>query len=531
MATGPSDDASTHEYGPPAHARRRPDAVALVVDGVSTTYGELDDRCRRVAVALRALGVAAGDRVAVLVPNSPEWFETVHGAGRLGAIAVPVNVHFKADEAAHVVRDSGSAAVVVAAELLPALDGVPGVPRLVVGARAVGLADEADFDDALAAAGEVPLDPAGDGWPTTMLYTSGTTGHPKGVAIGADDFRRSAAGIALIGSRWDIGPDDAYLLAGPSYHAGPAVWAQVHLAVGGRVVIMRRWDAEESLRLIDEHAVTITHMVPANFIRILDLPADVRDAYDLSSLRVVLHAAAPCPVPVKHRIMDVFPEGSVWEYYGASEGGGTSISPDEWRRKPGSVGRPFPGNEFRVLDDDGAEQPAGETGVLWVRTATSSFEYHNDPEKTARTYRDDGWFSVGDMGYIDADGYIYITDRKSDMVISGGVNIYPREVENALYESPDVVDCAVFGIADEQWGESLVAVVQRRAGSDLDADGVVQWVRDRLADYKKPRFVEFVDELPRDPNGKVVKRTLRDAYVTSLAASSTNEAAPSASSN
>jgi long-chain acyl-CoA synthetase len=297
----------------------------------------------------------------------------------------------------------------------------------------------------------------------------------------------------------------------------------VHLAVGGRVVIMRRWDAEDALRLIDENDVTITHLVPANFIRILDLPGDVIDRYDLSSLRVVLHAAAPCPVPVKHRIMEVFPENSVWEYYGASEGGGTSISPEEWLRKPGSVGRPYPGNEFCVLDDDGNELPAGEAGVLWVRTSTSSFEYHNDPEKTARTYRDEGWFSVGDMGYIDADGYIYITDRKSDMVISGGVNIYPREVENALYESPEVVDCAVFGIPDERWGESLVAVVQRRADSTLDSDGVVQWVRDRLADYKKPRFVEFVDELPRDPNGKVVKRRLRDDYVASLAALSTND--------
>jgi long-chain acyl-CoA synthetase len=511
-------DEQEQQYGPPAHARLRPDAVALIVDGEPTTYREFHDRTRRVAHALRAIGVTAGDRVAILVPNSREWFEAVHGAGRIGAVAVPVNIHFKADEAGHVVRDSGSIAAIVHAGLFDALAQVGDVPTLVVDGMSSGFAADDDYESRLAAAPDKPIDPVNDGWPTTMLYTSGTTGHPKGVAIGADDFRRTALGFAMMGMRWNIGPDDAYLLVGPSYHAGPAVWAQVHLAVGGTVVVMRRWDAEQALELIDRHRVSITHMVPANFIRILDLPDEVRSGYDVSSLRLVLHAAAPCPVPVKYRIMEYFPEGSVWEYYGASEGGGTSISPEEWLRKPGSVGRPFPGNEFRILDDDGNDLPAGEPGVIWVRTASTSFEYHNDPEKTARTYRDEGWFSVGDMGYMDDDGYIFITDRKSDMVISGGVNIYPREIENCLYESPEVVDCAVFGVPDEKWGESLVAVVQRRTGSSLDADGVVAWVREHLADYKKPRHVEFVDELPRDPNGKVVKRKLRDDYIASLAA-------------
>lgn len=506
------------QYGPPVHARSRPDAVALIIDDETTTYGEFDDRTRRVGHALLRLGVQAGQRVAILLPNSREWFEAVHGAGRIGAIAVPVNVHFKADEAGHVVRDSGATAIVAHVDLLDALATVTDVPRLVVDGT-----EPDNYENALAAAPDEPLVPLGDGWPTTMLYTSGTTGKPKGVAIGRDDFRRTASGFAMMGSRWNIGPDDAYLLVGPSYHAGPAVWAQVALAVGGKVVIMRRWDSEESLRLIERHRVSITHMVPANFIRILDLPDDVRARYDMSSLRVVLHAAAPCPVPVKHRIMGFFPTGSVWEYYGASEGGGTSISPEEWLRRPGSVGRPYPGNEFRVLDDDGNELPAGEPGVIWVRTSTTSFEYHNDPEKTARTYRDEGWFSVGDMGYMDDEGYLFITDRKSDMVISGGVNIYPREIENCLYESPEVVDCAVFGVPDPQWGESLIAVVQPKVGSPLDASGVIAWVQQHLADYKKPRFVELVAELPRNPNGKVVKRKLRDDYIASLATLSSSE--------
>ncbi|WP_208028480.1 AMP-binding enzyme [Rhabdothermincola sediminis] len=205
----------------------------------------------------------------------------------------------------------------------------------------------------------------------------------------------------------------------------------------------------------------------------------------------------------------------MWEYYGASEGGGTSIGPDEWLRKPGSVGRPYPGNEFRILDDEGNELPPGVSGRIWVRTAGSSFEYHNDPAKTARTYREGGWFSVGDVGYLDEDGYLFLTDRASDMVISGGVNIYPREIEDCLHQHPDVADCAVFGVPDDRWGESLVAVVQRRAGSTLGQAEVVEWVRTNLADYKKPRRVDFVDELPRDPNGKVVKRRLRERYLSS----------------
>lgn len=494
-------------YGVVANATRRPDAVALIEGERAVTYGQLDDRCRRAAHALVVRGVSAGDRVAVMVPNSIEWFEAVHGVGRIGGVVVPVNVHFKAAEVAHVVSDSGSGAVIVHHALLDVLDDAPDLPRLVVGG---------DYEEALAAApeGDVELGgPDGDGWPTTMPYTSGTTGHPKGVAVGDDDFRRTAAGYAGMGSVWKMGPDDVHLLVGPSYHAGPAVWAQVHLAVGGAVVIIARWDAETCLALIERHGVATTHMVPANFIRILDLPEPVRRRYDLSSLRVVLHAAAPCPVPVKRQIIDLFPDGVVWEYYGASEGGGTSISPAEWLDHPGSVGRPYPGNVFEIRDDEGRTLPSGVSGLIWVRTEHSSFEYHNDPVKTGDTYDDRGFFSVGDVGYVDDDGYLYITDRMSDMVISGGVNIYPREIENCLYDHPNVVDCAVFGVPDDHWGESLVAVVQPAAGASLSADDLVAWCRDRLADYKRPRRVEFVEVLPRDPNGKVVKRELRQGYL------------------
>jgi long-chain acyl-CoA synthetase len=286
----------------------------------------------------------------------------------------------------------------------------------------------------------------------------------------------------------------------------------MHLAVGASVVVMPRWDAEEALAIIERERVTSTHMVPANFQRILALPPEVRDCYDLSSLRLVLHAAAPCPVPLKRAFMDFVGAEKVWEYYGASEGGGTVISPQEWLEHPGSVGRPFPGNEFVILDDDGNELGTGEVGTVWVKPAGSSFEYHNDAEKTAASHRD-GFFSVGDAGYLDEDGYLYLADRKSDMVITGGVNVYPREIEECLLTNSEVVDCAVLGLPDDEWGEVLYAIVQRTPGSALDEDGVVAYVREHLADYKRPRVVELVDELPRDPNGKVRKPKLREAWL------------------
>jgi long-chain acyl-CoA synthetase len=489
-----------------AQARERPEQIALRCDDDALTYAQFDDRARRVAHALHALGVRRGDRVAIMVPNCVEFFEAAHGAGRLGGVTVPVNVHFKADEAGWVVADSGAAAVVVAEDLLPALRGVPDVPRLVVGDG---------YEAALqrAPAGEVePLDVVGDGWPTVMAYTSGTTGRPKGVAIGEDDFRRRAAGVAAGGERWGLGPDDVHLAVGPLYHSGPAYWGHMHLALGATVVVMRKWDAEGALALIERERVTSTHMVPANFQRILALPPETRARYDLSSLKLVLHAAAPCPVPLKRAFMDFVGAEKVWEYYGASEGGGTVISPQEWLAHPGSVGKPFPGNEFVILDDDGSPLPTGEVGTVWVKPAGSSFEYHNDAQKTAASHRD-GFFSVGDAGYLDADGYLFLADRKSDMVITGGVNVYPREIEECLLGHDEIVDCAVLGLPDDEWGEVLYAIVQPAPGSALAADGVVAHVREHLADYKRPRVVELVEELPRDPNGKVRKPKLREAYL------------------
>jgi long-chain acyl-CoA synthetase len=486
-------------FGIPAHAARRGGHPALVVDARSRTYAELEDRVGRVAGALSALGVATGDRVAVMIGNSFEWFEAVHGAGRLGAVAVPINVHFKSAEVGWILSDSSARAIVADQSLAPSLSEGKGVARLLIGD---------DYDDALASA--EPIEARGDGWPTTMVYTSGTTGRPKGVVPGGDDLRRTAVGMAGMCARWGFGPDDVHLLVGPSYHSGPAAWAQSHLALGATVVVMPRWDAESCLALIERHRVTNTHMVPSNFVRILDLPDEVRLGYDLSSLRVVVHAAAPCPIRVKRDFMALVGTEKVFEYFGATEGGGTVIGPDEWLAHPGSVGRPFPGNDIVIVGDNGRELGPGEVGQIYVETSTEPFHYHRDDEKTTKAFRGNR-FTVGDMGYLDDEGYLYLTDRKADMVISGGVNIYPREIEDVLYLHPDVADCAVYGVPDDHWGEILVAMVQPASGATLSAEDIVSWCRERLADYKRPRRVQFVDELPRDPNGKIAKHRLRAA--------------------
>lgn len=488
-----------------AQARQRPDALALIVDDVGVTYAALDDGARRAAVALRRLGVGVGDRVAVMVGNRRQWFEAVHGCGRLGAVAVPVNVHLRPGEAGWIVTDSAARAVVVEAGLVDALGGVPAVPRLVVD----GAGDNA-WDAALASAGDQPIEPPppGDGWPTLMVYTSGTTGRPKGVEIAADDPRRRAVGVALMAARFQVSAADVHLLSGPAYHAGPAMWAHMHLAVGASVVVMRRWDARTALHLIERYRVTTCHMVPANFVRILELPSVELEGYDLSSLRLVMHAAAACPVAVKRAIMELVGVDKVWEYYGATEGGGVVIGPDEWRQHPGSVGRPV-GYEVKILDEAGNELPCGVDGLVYVRSPFGNFRYHNDEVKTTAAFRGD-FFTVGDIGHLDADGYLYLTDRRDDLIISGGVNVYPREIEETLFSHPAVADCAVLGVPDARWGHAVCAVVQRRGDTDLDDEGVVAWCRRHLADFKRPRRVIFVDQLPRTESGKVDRRRLRE---------------------
>ena len=485
----------TAPRGLAAIAAADPDRVALVCGDGRTTFGQLDRGANAMAHAFAAAGVGAGERVAVMLGNAPGTFAAWYGAARRGALVVPVSTRLTAPEAAWIVGDSGALVLVHdGSEAAAAAAAATGARLLAVDDPSLtGGADEPPDDEYLGNA------------VVTMSYTSGTTGRPKGITRPVPVPTKTAPPNPYA-QFWGLRPDDVHLMCGPGYHMAPAAYSQMSLNEGGTVVIMCRWDATEALRLIEAERVTTAQMVPANFVRILE--ADWA-AFDRSSVRKILHAAAPCPVPVKRRIIDVFPAGSVWEYYGASEGMASVISPEEWLAKPGSVGRPFPGLSVRILDDDGAELAPGEIGAVYISSfAGVRFGYHNDPDKTAGAWRDDH-FTVGDLGWLDGDGYLFLADRRTDLILSGGVNIYPAEVETALAEEPDVVDAAVFGLPDERMGQKVHAVVELRPGAPRDAEALLGRLATRLADYKRPRTVEFVDVLPRQDNGKVMKARLR----------------------
>jgi len=487
-------------YGIAAIAADEPDRLAIVADDVRLTYGQLDARINRLAHLLADRGVGHGDRVAVLLRNRPEVFVAWNAVGRLGAIPVPVSYRFTPPEIRYIVGDSNSVVFIHDADTdASAVDGLEDLRQTV------------DID-AVALDRGLTTPPTEEflGTPVIpMAYTSGTTGRPKGITRSLPTPAREATPNPLA-MFWGFGPDDVHLLCGPAYHTAPGIYAMLHLLLGATVVVMQPFDAARCLELIETERVTTSHMVPANFIRILD--ADWQNA-DLSTVRKILHAAAPCPPAVKRRILEVFPAGTVWEYYGASEGMGTVISPEEWLRKPGSVGRAFPGLDVKVVGDDGNALPPGEIGTIRVSAIPGyQFGYHNAPEKTAAAW-DGDYFTVGDMGWLDDDGYLFIADRRTDLVISGGVNIYPAEVERAIADHPDVVDVAVFGVPDERMGQAVHAVVELRSGTTCTADALVTFLRGTLADYKLPRSVEFVDLLPREPNGKIRKAQLREAFL------------------
>ena len=499
------------ECGLAAHAAAWPEKPAMIVGDRTLTYREFDRRTNQLANLFLASGVGAGDRVAAMLPNGWEYFEVMHAVGRIGATMVPINFHFRRDEIAYLLDDSSTKLVVTHADHLADVEPVLAERGSLVTGRADG---PRSYERALAGASpERPPNAILRHGFNVMIYTSGTTGRPKGVVHPTMDPEIGHQAQSMMAAMWGFTPDDVHLVVGPLYHTAPGGYGFLHLFLGATLVIMTKFDAEEALRAIERHRVTTTHMVPVNFIRILDLPEATRRRYDVSSLRRVLHAAAPCPEEVKRRIMEFFPRDSVWEYYGATEGAGTVISPEEWLRKPGSVGKPWPTIEVKILDEAGRELPPGEVGLIYVSPmgGRAGFRYHNAAEKTDAAYRGK-YFTVGDMGYLDEDGYLFISDRKIDMVISGGVNIYPREIEEALHRHPSIADVAVFGVPDDHWGEALKAVVERRRGAHVGADELVSFCKEHLAAYKCPRSFDFVDELPRDPNGKVLKRKLREPY-------------------
>ncbi|HEX4248306.1 MAG TPA: acyl-CoA synthetase, partial [Pseudonocardia sp.] len=505
---------------PSTWARLTPDKAAVIVldaagHAVRTlSYGELEDRSVRCAHVLRAAGLGPGDHLAVLMENRAEVFEVCWAAVRSGLYVTVVNTRLSVDEASYVVRDSGSQVLVTSVamgELATAI--APGTPlvrrRLVVGGA---LAGHDDYESALVAApaGPLPVETEGE----TMLYSSGTTGRPKGV-------KRPLTG-GPVGSVFRVGAvvyamgyDDStvYLSPAPLYHAAPLGYTMAVHRLGGTVVVMARFDAEQTLRLIAEYRVSHVQFVPTMFVRLLRLPDSVRAGYDLSSLRSVVHAAAPCPVELKRAMIDWWGP-IIWEYYAGTEGNGmTLIDAQDWLAHPGSVGRTRIG-ELHIVGEGGRELPQGETGTVYF-SGGARFEYHGDQAKTESSYHAQGWSTLGDVGHLDPDGYLYLTDRLSHMIISGGVNIYPQETENVLAMHPEVADVAVIGVPDAEMGEQVKAVVQLvgpdRAGPAL-AGELIEYCRARLAHYKCPRTVDFTAELPRHENGKLYKRLLRDAY-------------------
>ena len=498
-------------------------AIIMAPSGRTLTFAEYEAGANQVAHVLRDSGLRKGDHMAIFMENHPAVLLAEAGAERTGLYFTPVNFYLSAEEVAYVINDSRSRVVVTStaktevARQLPAL--CPDVERFImVDTTESGRAGiEAPFESWDDVVGSQPTDHVPDeqlGAP--MMYSSGTTGRPKGILRPMYDIHPSETSIAVLGiaGLWRCREGMVYLSPAPLYHTAPQVSVAIALRMKSTVVVMEHFDPPLYLELVGRYGVTHSQVVPTMFSRMLKLPDEVRAAADLSSLEVIIHAAAPCPVPVKEEMIEWF--GPILlEYYAATEGNGcTFITSDDWLAHKGSVGRSVL-SDIRILDDDGRPCPVGTSGTVWFAGATD-FEYFNDPEKTASTRRDDGRTStVGDVGYLDSDGYLFLTDRKAHMIISGGVNIYPQETENLLVTYPSVLDAAVIGVPNEDLGEEVKAVVQLVDGVDGDEAlerSLIAFCREHLAHFKCPRSVDFVDELPRLPTGKLYKGVLREQY-------------------
>ena len=500
-------------------ARHRPEAPAIISNDGNRSWAELNGRVNQLVRALRARGLSAGDAVAIMARNLPEFVEVVGAAQRAGLRLTTVNFHLTGDEAGYIIDDCEAKAFIADARFADAaMTAAAAAPaataRLAIGGAIGGFES---YDQARAGLDPADVDQTQPG--TTMLYTSGTTGRPKGVVRPPGDGRAAVAGAAVYGYKPD---EHVHLVTGPLYHAAPLAFSlAVPVLCGVTVVLMDGWDAEDTLRLIEKHRVTHTHMVPTMFHRLLALPEETRKRYDTSSLAFIIHGAAPCPVAVKQGMMDWLGP-IVWEYYAATEGAGTVCDPATWLAHPGTVGKPAVATGVLVGDEDGTELPAGEIGTVWLKApAGAAFSYFKDDAKTSKAYRADGaYFTLGDIGYFDADGYLFLTDRSANLIISGGVNIYPAEVDAVLLQHPAVGDVATIGIPHDEWGEEVKAVVEPQSGvlpTPALAAELVEFCRQRLAHYKCPRSVDFMDRLPRQDNGKIYKRLLRDRYRASAA--------------
>jgi long-chain acyl-CoA synthetase len=501
-----------------AASAAEPERVAVIdADGREWTAGELLVGSNGMVHALRRRGLAAGDVVATLLPNRAEALQTLMAVFQAGWNYVPLNNNLTVAEVAYILMDSGAKALVADerfAEVAAAAADEAGLAR--DGRLSIGrIPGFTPLADALAEQPSSTPDDRVAG--QFMQYTSGTTGRPKAVQRDLPSFGPETW-VELFSanlSRYDIVPggDAVHLVTSPMYHMSPLSFAFFSAHFEHLVVLMDGWDAERALQLIERHHVTDTAVVPTQLHRLMQLPPEVRGQYDVSSLRQVIHAAAPCPVELKQRLF-AWLGPVIYEFYGATEGGGTLAKPEDWLAHPGTVGSPWPGGDVKILDDDGQEVPAGTVGTVYLKLAGGDFRYKGDPEKTAANRIQD-YFTVGDVGELDDDGFLYLRDRKIDMIIAGGVNIYPAEVEAALLAHPAVGDAAVFGIPNDEWGEEVKAVVEPAAGhlaGDALAEELATHCRTVLAAYKCPRSIDFTEAMPRDPNGKLYKRRLRDPY-------------------
>ena len=492
-------------------------AVINSLTGEQLTFQELDERSNQLAQLFYQRGLRRGDHVAIFMENRLDYFVVASATVRSGLYITPVNRYLTAEEAGYIVNDCGAAALVIS-EAMSAADDISSHAPLckIKLSSGGGVPGYEEFDDAIAAYPATPLEQQPIG--ASMLYSSGTTGNPKGImrplpdqTVEDPDYKPGALQQGL----WNFDAQTIYLSPAPLYHTAPFGFSMAALSLGGTVVMMPKFDALGALEAIEKYKVTHSQWVPTMFSRMLKLDVD-RSKFDLSSLQVAIHAAAPCPKQVKQQMLDWWGD-VIYEYYAGSELNGiTHITSQEWRNKPGSVGRSMTG-PIHICNDDGTELPNGEAGLIYFEQPTATFAYHNDEEKTRKTRhpKHDNWSALGDVGFIDDEGYLFLTDRATYMIISGGVNIYPQEIEDAIIMHPKVADVAVIGVPNEEMGEDVKAIVQLEPSFKQDnetANELLEYTREHIARYKCPKSIDFTDELPRSPAGKLYKRKLKDQY-------------------
>ncbi|WP_194897804.1 acyl-CoA synthetase [Catenulispora pinisilvae] len=505
-------------------AQADPDWTAVIEEaGDEHRAGDVLARANQTVHALRALGMADGDGLTLLMPNLVEMVEIYAAALQAAWYYTPINFHLAGPEIAYIIHDAEAKAffcharfadlgLAAVAELEKEGRGLPKEALISVGGDIPGFTPLEQFR-----AGHSTDLPENRGYGTAMHYTSGTTGKPKGVrrALSGQDPDMMAEMSTVLPGFFGIKPGGGgvHLVTSPNYHTAVTQFGGTALQMGHTLALMDKWTPEGTLEMIQRTKATHTHMVPTQFHRMLHLPEEVKQRYDVSSMKVAIHAAAPCPQHVKRAMLDWWGP-VIYEYYAATEGGGTIATPEDWVAHPGTVGKAWPISEVVALDDDGAEVAVGTPGTVYMKMGVGEFEYKGDKAKTEAN-RHNGYFTVGDIGYFDDDGFLYLCDRKIDMIISGGVNIYPAEIEGELLRHPAVGDVAVFGIPDEDWGEQIKAVVELNEGyepADALAAEIIGSLEGRLARLKWPKTLDFTDQLPREPNGKLFKRRLRDPY-------------------